>query len=539
MDARARQLIEIGDSLFSKREVWISLNQDIAEQFYSLRADFTTTFDPGRVMSENQMESTPEQNRRDLANFLAMTRMNHKIRTNREEIDELPDVAKWLDDKAEVHRRALRDPRSQFTRAMKGADNDWVTFGGAIISVEEGPTRDHLLFRNHHWRDCAIMEDECGKVDVLHRKMKMTARGMVQRWKDKCHQTVKDAAEKTPTLEFDVRHIVMPSDEFRDGKRTGGLPYASLYVDVTNDEILSEGYLPNFMYAVSRWFLVSSFPYPFSPVTYIALPDGRGLQQLARIITEQGEKAVDPPMAAVGDALRSDLNLYAGGVTSIAADYDEKTGEAIRQLQTVGNLQFGVEMKLDARASLASSFYLNKLFLPTNGPEMSATESNLRNQEFIRVATPLFEPFDEEMNARVFDLSFGILLNTPAIKAEDMPDELSQKAVQFIFDNPVKQAEGRAKLGAAQETFQLVGLANALDPTVIHDYDVGQIAKDAVRGTGAPADWMVDEEEAKAGKQQAIDQQQATQAAMALKTGAGVAGDVANATTALTNAGLT
>lgn len=537
MDARARQLIEIGDSLFSKRQTWISLNQDIAEQFYPERADFTRTFDPAVVMSENLMESTPYIMRRDLANFLAMTRDSFKIRTGREEIDEIPEVAKWLDNSGEVQRRAQRDRRSQYKRAMKGGDNDWVAFGGAIISVEEGQTRDHLLFRNWHWRDCAIMEDECGQVDVLHRKMKMTARGMMQKWKDANHHSVKDAADRAPATEFDVRHIVMPAEEFRSGKGSK-LPFASLYVDVTNDVILSEGYLPNFMYSVSRWFLVSGFPYPFSPVTLGALPDARMIQQLARIITEQGEKAVDPPMVVVGDALRSDLNLMAGGATSIAADYNEKTGEAIRQLQTMGNINFGVEMKMDCRQLLNASFYLNKLFLPTSGPQMSATESSLRNQEFIRVATPLFEPFDEEHNAQVLDLSFSVLLNTPAINKDTMPNELSAKAVQFIFDNPVKQAEGRAKLGAAQETFQIVGGANALDPTLIHDYDIGLIAKDAVRGTGAPADWFVDEAVAAQGKQQAIDQAAATQAAMALKTGAGVAGDVANATTSLQNAGL-
>jgi len=51
---------------------------------------------------------------------------------------------------------------------------------------------------------------------------------------------------------------------------------------------------------------------------------------MIRTLREAGEKHVDPPMIATVDALRSDIQLYAGGITTVDIEYDERTGEALR-----------------------------------------------------------------------------------------------------------------------------------------------------------------------------------------------------------------
>jgi hypothetical protein len=58
----------------------------------------------------------------------------------------------------------------------------------------------------------------------------------------------------------------------------------------------------------------------------IALPDARMLQQMTLTLIEIGQKIVDPPMIAVGDAIQGGTNLFAGAINWVDPDYDERTG---------------------------------------------------------------------------------------------------------------------------------------------------------------------------------------------------------------------
>jgi hypothetical protein len=64
-------------------------------------------------------------------------------------------------------------------------------------------------------------------------------------------------------------------------------------------------------------------------------------------------------MIATIDAVRSDLALYAGGVTWVDPEYDEKMGEALRPItQDFRGFNFGVQMNQDARAMINAAFFL-------------------------------------------------------------------------------------------------------------------------------------------------------------------------------------
>ena len=62
-DSRAKHLCEIGSSLFTKKHGWDELAQEIAENFYPLRSDFTSPFTLGEDFSGGLMESFPVQTR--------------------------------------------------------------------------------------------------------------------------------------------------------------------------------------------------------------------------------------------------------------------------------------------------------------------------------------------------------------------------------------------------------------------------------------------------------------------------------------------
>jgi hypothetical protein len=95
-------------------------------------------------------------------------------------------------------------------------------------------------------------------------------------------------------------------------------------------------------------------------------------------------------------------------------------------------LPFGFEMAQDIRGMVKEAFYLNKLTMPQNGPEMTAYEVGQRIQEFIRGATPVFEPVEANYNGAICDTTFDLLLSWGAFgPTQDIPDSLRGAGYQF------------------------------------------------------------------------------------------------------------
>ena len=63
-DARAKELIDLGDRLFAKKDPMNTLWQEIAEHFYVERADFTDEYIPGEDFARHLEDSYPALLRR-------------------------------------------------------------------------------------------------------------------------------------------------------------------------------------------------------------------------------------------------------------------------------------------------------------------------------------------------------------------------------------------------------------------------------------------------------------------------------------------
>lgn len=547
MDSRARELVSMGKRLFSQKSHWDSLNQEIAEHFYPMRADFTSPFTLGTDFSTNLMESYPVMARETLGNSInAMLRQGDwfAVQTGLSEIDDEPENARWLEYASTHHKRLIYDRRANFVRATSEADHDYVTFGNPVLSVEESPDRSHMLFRSWHPKSCAWMENAVGKIDHVQRDMPTSARNIMARkaWADKAHSNIKQAMTSDPAKAFKIHHIVLPFDEIygddrKKRRQYAGADYCSLYVDCEHDIILSEAPLHVFNYVIPRWRTVSGFAQGFSPATINALPDGRMLQSLARIILEQGEKAVDPAIVARGEIFRDAVNLYAGGMTYVDIDGDMAIRDAMQEVGTSSNMQIGLEMKADVRNLIAESFLLNKLMLPS-ARDMTAFETQARLDEFRRAALPFFGPIESEYHLPLLDVSFQMALRADAFDLREMPKALADADVTFTFESPLNTAEGRKDVQAFQESVQILAASAQFDKNIVTTMDFKQMTKDAMKGTGAKADWFADEEVQLEEEEKLAQVDRLASAAAALREGAGVAGDVAGATQQLQAAGM-
>jgi len=528
----AKKLRDVGLDLFSKKSPLDSLWQETAENFYVERANFTVQRSIGTDFAANLMTSYPVMCRRDLGNqFSTMLRPTakpwfHIARKYQKDDDN--EIRQWIQKFEIIQRRAMYDPDSSFTRATKEGDQDFAAFGQCAISVEvhnnprKGP---HLLYRNWHLRDMAWQENEIGQIGAKFRKWKPTALVMTRTFKN-VHQKVKDMMEKTPFMEVECMHMVVEADMYDEDAR--GRPYWSIWYDTTHESLIEATPIWTPFYVIPRWQTVSGSQYSYSPATVAALPDARLIQAMTYTLLEAGEKATNPPMVATQDAIRSDVATYAGGLTWVDYEYDERLGEALRPInQDFRGFNFGVQMNQNSQAMIREAFYLNTLKMPERAPEMTAYEVGQRVQEYIRGALPIFEPMEMEYNAALCDQTFELLWRNMAFGSPlDWPKRLLGSGIEFSFESPLHDAIDSQKGQMFQQSQQLIAAAVAMDPSASSLPNVVEALRDSLNGIGVPASWLNSEEYVQQAKQQAQAKQDQQQTLANMEQGSNIAKNI-------------
>lgn len=536
-DDNAKELHKRGSSLFEKKKPIDSLNQEVAYNFYPERADFTTEMQWGEEFATHLFDSSPVLARRDLCNmFASMLRPRgqpwFKATVGEEELMDEQPVQALCDGVTKIMRRQIYRHGSQFGDATKQTDHDYGTFGNGVLWIGVNRNRNGLLFRNYHLRDCVWVEGPDGDIDKgggLWRKFKMSARNIKAEYpKADLHQSIKDALDKDPDREFELCHVLLPADEYYSGKRPRGLgkmEWASVYYDHEHCSILKEDGSPEFRYVVPRWQRISGSPYAISPAALTGLPDGRGLQKMARILIEAGEKSVDPPMLATAGAVVGGINLFSGGVTWKEKNYDEKLGAALEPIELGKQVALGVEMLVRAQMSLKDCWYLTKLNIPPQSGR-TAYEASEIVKEFVRANIPLFEPVETSYSAPMLDLIAQTLMRLGAFRHLSWPREVLEYGqgggeFEWGFSNPLQDAIEQNKSNQLSILLGAVAGAKEIDPNVLHVNDWPYIIRDVTSGIGAPAKWSIDPEVEQA-------KQRAQQQAGNVIAGLNAAGQVAD-----------
>lgn len=528
-----KQLFELAQNLLSKRSSLVNLWQEVAENFYPERADFTIRRDLGTDFADNLTTSYPIIARRELGNsFSFMLRPTEKswfhMTVKDEMADEFgaeiqdPEAKAWLQWAGKIQRKAMYDRAAMFIRATKEGDHDYAAFGQCAISIELNRERTGLLYRCWHLRDMAWQENQEGKIGTIVRKWEVGARDLVRIFgESKLHRETVERASKTPFETVDCRHIVVEADMVDEKFNT---PYVSIYYDAEHMHTIEKIGVYSPIYVIPRWQTVSGSQYAYSPASVAALPDARLLQAMTYTLLEAGEKHTNPPMIAVQEAIRSDISVYAGGITWVDSAYDERLGEVLRPLtQDKSGMPLGMEMARDTRFMLSEAFYLNKLTLPQRAPEMTAYEVGQRIQQYIRDALPLFEPMETEYNGALCEETFNILFRAGAFGSPfDLPDALKGANIQFRFESPLHEAIEREKGNRFLEAQSYVASSIQLDPSTALVVDAKTALRDVLDAIGVPAGWINSEDEVNATLAKQQQQQEAATMLAGMQQGADV-----------------
>lgn len=540
----AKLLVELAMQTFGKKKTLNSLHQELAENFYPERADFTYRRHLGDEFSDHLYDSYPVMVRRDLGNsFSSMLRptdkMWHKMQTG--DFKNVDHAGKeWLEWANERQHFYMLERLSNFTRATKEGDHDFATFGQCVIHVDMRKSMDGLLFRTHHLRDMAWVENEEGQIDNIFRKWKPYVADLVRLFgEDGVHPKVKRTNKKTPYTEINCMHIIAPSDRYEgEGYRAGKMKYVSLYVDIENEHVMEVIPSRRKQYVIPRWQTVSGSQYAYSPASITAIADARMIQAMTLVLLEAGEKYVNPAMIATEEVVREDVALYSGGITWVDRDYDERLGAALRPLSTdKQGMPIGFEMSDKTKRQIHEAFYLNKVSMQPIEKDATAFEVGQVVQEYIRQAMPLFEPIEIDYNGALCEEVFDILFWNGGFGSHiDIPESLQGQGIEFKFESPLHEGEGKRKGQIFLEASQILGTAAETDPTVTYNVNIHKAVRGALDGIGVPEEWIADEKvvmqqvaETQRQQAEAAEIEKANVIAQAAETGGRAANEIADA----------
>lgn len=531
MDNNVKELISQSEAAFNNRSGLLNLWQEIAENFHVMRADFTSRIIPGDDLTSHLTSSYPLMVHREMTNGVTgMLRPRGQrwlgIETDDDEINEGPGL-EFLEWASQRQYMRMYDKRAQLVRATKEGDADFAAFGQTCIYVDRSRAGDHLLYRNYHLRDVAWQENAEGQIDTIYRKFRPTVRDLMFDFGNASpgpHESVRKEYANVTGDKFkkiNCLHIMVPTERLNGDtkKAQRDIAFRSYFIDVDNEHCMEETPSRLFKYVCPRWQTVSGSPYAFSPATITGLPDARLIQAMGYTLLDASEKAASPPMIGQADMIKSDLELWSNGVTWVDAEYDEKMGEALRPIQQdYRSLPVGFQMQQQTQEMLAQAFFLNKIRMPMMDKEMTAYETAQHIEQYLREALPLFEPMEHEYNGALAEMTFetmkeGYEFGPPA----EMPEEIQGQNIRFKFFSPLQEKEERKNSQTYLEVKALIAEALALDENMRHMVDGRQALRDAIRGTGAPADWTVDDptmdeliqgDQAQREQQQMLDQAQ-------------------------------
>lgn len=514
----------------SDRGIFNAQWDEVAKVVSPDAAKFTSSYNtPGQKNNQELYDATGvHANELLAAGFYSMlTSPSQKwfeIVTNDHELNKEREVQLWL---AEVSRRMyyeIQRPQTNFVTSMHEVYQSLGAFGNGILFVTENRQLNALQFNSLPLQECYFLEGQNGRVDTLYRKYQRTAFQLVNTfgYNKVSKATQKKYDENNLSDKVDVLHVIEPNPG--RGKR-----YLSVYMEIAEEHILSEGGFEEQPFMTGRFYKTSYEVYGRGPGSS-ALSDLKMLQQIEKTVLRGAQKVVDPPLLVPDQGFIGDIRAYPGGIsyfrTGLSSD------DRIMPLQTGGNPSLGEEIAQGYRDRVREMFYVDKLQL-NEGPQMTATEVIQRNEDRLRLLGPVTGRVQAELLGPCLQRVFGLLMRAGRLPAA--PEVFADQSVslRIVYQSPMMKAQEQTEANGLLRVTQLISPFMSLDPTVMDVFNSEAIARGMGEMYSINPEYFRSDKEVQAIRQQRAQAQQEQAQNEALRNGGAGLKDMAQGMAAL------
>lgn len=372
-----------------------------------------------------------------------------------------------------------------FQTAIHEVYIDLSSLGTAVLRIEEDD-EDVIRFTSTPISENYILEDYKGQIDSIFNEISMTVRQATQLFgvkvfeeNDKLSKLLKDTSK-----DMNIVHAVMPRKDTDPSKKgPKNFPYQSIYIDLTTEEILSEGGFREFPFAVPRWNKTSGEVYGRSPAMK-ALPDIRMVNAMMKDTIRAAQKRTDPPMFLPDEGIIGPLKITPGGLNYYRAGTPSRDGSLFKSFGTDANPSIGLDITRDVRERIKNAFFIDQLQL-RDGPQMTATEVNQRTDEHLRLLGPILGRLHNELLKPLIARILSILIRRNELPPR-MPEELKDITPQVYFSSQIARAQRMSEGNSLMRVFSMVGPMFEIAPQSADNFDFDAAVRFAADINGLP-----------------------------------------------------
>ena len=536
MAADPQEIIRRQQELASLRSPWESQWQEVAELVRPVEAQFFGVNTPGRRVNTNTFDSAAAVAADNLAAGLWGSITNSanewfQLKHAEDELNDVEEVKAWLGDVSKKMRNAFQARGGMFYARVIELYQDLVTFGIGNFYNEERVGERRILFQRVAMAESFPAENAELEIDTMHRRFRYTARQARQRWGDRLSDRVRDAAEKTPSREFEFIHAVYPREDYnpRAALSPQGKRFASCWIEVEGAKLLHEGGYRMFPFQVPRWARASSGVYGYGPAL-LALADIKMLNSMSKTTIIAAQKAADPPILAPDEASVKGIRTSPGAI--MYGGIDPATGNRMFQPFISGaRVEISLEMENQRRQAIKDAF-LFALLMMSGAPDRTATEVLQQKEEQVRLMGPYLGRLQTELLDPLIDNVFDVMFRAGAFAPP--PDVLLQyPGIRVEYVSPLARAQKAAEGAAIMRTLEAIGPLATVKPEIFDNIDGDQTARTLADSFGMSSKLLVDPRKVEQIRQQRAQLQQAQLVAQA----AAPARDAATALKTLSDVG--
>ena len=494
-DDEVRFICDRNEELIGIRRLYEPLWQEIAEYIFPRRSGIGFTPQEGAKQTTKQFDSTASHSLNILAASMhgTLTPSNSvwssfKLRDDR--LNRIKEVMDWVE--AVTATMSVARHQSTFNSQIHELYLDFPAFGQGCLFIEEKPLffpgfnglQYHALTNNEY----CTSEDPDGKVDTLYREFELSARAAVMKWGEAVGEKIVKESENKPDTPFKFLHATYPSDLEFD--RVGAKNWSYYHINLDEKKLINEGGYYEFPYIVPRWSKSSGEEYGRGP-GHTALPDVKTLNKAKEFGLKAWAKDLDPPTFEKDNGVIGSLKLWPGG-RNIARDKDSIWTMDHKIRYDVSQIK-----EEELRTSIRQIFYSDQLKLQ-EGPEMTATEVQVRYELMQRLLGPTLGRFEGEGMNPLLEREFGLMMRASSGRYPVLPPPppiLARMGVTDIdieYEGPLAKSQRRGEMVRMQSVagIAMQMIQGGFNPEILDNFNGDRVIRHASEIEGIPSKVM-------------------------------------------------
>jgi hypothetical protein len=355
-------------------------------------------------------------------------------------------VKDWLEDVEEAEYEEFN--ANNLYIEIKMLVESAAVYGFGIMLIDEDIINKNARYKTISVPEVYLDTNEYDEYETVFRCFYMTVENAVAWFSiEKMAETIKSvwntesgSSNSSRNNKIKILHAVFRRKNGKGvSERTTEMPFASFYVDISNQHIIMENGYRSFPYAIFSWDRIGVKKYPISP-SIKAINDVKLLNKTEESRLTLAKKSADPAMN-VPETMRGRENFGPGGY-----NYFDKSDMVASQLQAGANYPITVEITNQQAENIKDWFYVDFfLMLQAQGNlnQMTATAVQALQGEKAAVMTNMIVNLEKCLRV-IVQRTFDIMARQNRLP--DMPQALMgrQNRLDFTFSGVLSQIQKSA-----------------------------------------------------------------------------------------------